>query len=105
MSLDFDSAPDSKRWFKQVDGIRKDAALVPGIRSKEVLSVYLACTLIPAADKLGHDWSDAFVPSDITENLEWARNKIQLDPPDPLLFRIQRQLLTNDHHDALRRQS
>ena len=105
MSLDFDSAPDSKRWLKQVDGIRKDAALVPGIQSKEVLSVYLACTLIPAADKLGHDWGDAFVPSDITENLAWARNKVQLDPPDPALVRIQRELLTDDLHDALRRQN
>ena len=105
MHLDFDSEPDSRRWLQQVGQVRADAARYAGIQSEEVKSVYLACTFIPSGDYLGHVWGDAFVPSDITENLAWARNKVQSNPPNPALVRIQRQLLTDDLHEALRRQN
>ena len=105
LHLDFDSEPDSRRWLQQVAVVRADAARYAEIRSEEVKSVYLACTFIPSGDYLGHVWGDAYVPSDITENLAWARNKVQLDPPDPALVRVHRQLLIHDLHDALQRQN
>ena len=105
LQLDFDSIPDSRRWLQQVARVRADATLYAQIQQEEVKSVYLACTFIPSGEYLGEVWGEAYVPSDITENLAWARNKIQIDPPDPVLVSVHRQLLINDLHDALRRES
>ena len=105
LQLDFDSEPDSRRWLQQVAVVRADAARYAEIRSEEVKSVYLACTFIPSGDYLGQVWGDDFVPSDITDNLAWARNEVRLHPPNPALVRIQRQVVTDDLHETLRRRN
>ena len=105
MYLVFDSEPDSRRWREHVVRVRAVATRYFGIPSEEVKSVYLACTFIPSGDYLGQVWGDDFVPSDITDNLAWARNEVRLHPPNPALVRIQRQVLTNDLHETLRRRN
>ena len=103
MDLIFTSRAEYQRWTQQVTKIREEATTVLAIRFKEAKIIYLTYTYIPNAEQLGQEWGNDFVPSDITSNLEYARQfLVQSDLPNPALLRILRETLTDELHDALR---
>ena len=106
MDLEFTDIPQYQRWIRHVTDIRSGATAILALRFQEAKIIYLHCTWIPNVEQLVHEWGNDFVPSDITANLENARQFLDQSPPlNPALLRILRETLTEELHGALRREN
>ena len=103
MDLEFTNVTEFQRWYQHVTDIRKEATTVLAIRFEEAKVIYLKYTFIPKVEQLVQEWGNDFVPSDITTNLEIARQFLgRSPPPNPALLRILQETLTDELHVALR---
>ena len=101
MDLEFINITLYRKWNRHVTNIRNEAAFVLTLQLQAKI-IYLQSTWIPLAELLVQDWGNNFVPSDITTNLEEARQFLDRSPPpNPALLRILQETLTNELHATL----
>ena len=106
MDLTFAGMDKYSRWTTQVTDIRSKTTIILRQQFQESVVCNLHYNWIPQVEDFVLEWGNDFVPTDISTNLEEARRILdQSPPPNPALVRLLREHLTNELHNALRRQN
>ena len=106
MDLTFTSMDKYGQWNKQVTDIRSGITFILVNQFQESMICNIHYAWIPQVKDFELTWGSDFVPDDIKTSLEEARRFLDRSPPpNPALVRLLREQLTDELHNALRRQN
>ena len=97
MFLTFDDFGKYQDWSLQVTKIRSTAATILQQKYEESINISLYHAYMPLVENMVQEFGIDFVPSDIKDNLETARQLLVQLPPNPIIVHSLREHL----HDVI----